>query len=40
VHSIHVPSGTYEGLTIINPSYTCSGTVVDGKVHYAGLSMP
>ena len=40
VHSINVPSGTFDGVTIINPSYTCSGTVVNGKINSAGLSTP
>ncbi len=40
VHSINVPSGTYNSVTIINPSFTTSGPFVSGSINYVGFSTP
>ena len=40
VHSINVPSGTYDRVTFINPSFTTSGAAVSGSITYEGFSTP
>ena len=40
VHSINVPTGTYNSVTIINPSMGATGSLVKGSINYLGFSTP
>ena len=40
VHSINVPSGEFLSVMLINPSFTCSGPIVNGSINYLELSRP
>ena len=40
VHGINVPSGSYNSVTFINPSFTVTGSMVSGSINYVGFSTP
>ncbi len=40
VHSINVPSGTYNSVMFISPSMGATGSLVNGSINYLGFSTP